>query len=236
MIKIKSENLKVKTCTKCSKTLLITEFYKTSNKCKECAKEEQRQRNKDNKAKQFARDTNKDSQVIVKICFGCNTKKPLGLFRINRSKCIDCEKEYGRNYNVENKDIREKWASENQDKIKKLKADWYQNNKPHIQEKYNARYHGDAEFKLKVTLKKRLLSYIKKERNTVSYLGTEISLIKQWLEYNFDDNMTWDNHGSYWDIDHVFPISLFDLSDANQVYVCFNWKNLMPLSSSQNSK
>ena len=29
-----------------------------------------------------------------------------------------------------------------------------------------------------------------------------------------------------WDIDHVIPINLWDLSDPAQVDMCFDWKNL----------
>ena len=33
-----------------------------------------------------------------KICGGCNEIKNNKMFRINRKKCIDCERSHGRNY------------------------------------------------------------------------------------------------------------------------------------------
>ena len=41
--------------------------------------------------------------------------------------------------------------------------------------------------------------------------------------------MTWENHGTYWDIDHVIPICKWDLNNQEEIDICFNWKNLSPL-------
>lgn len=73
-----------------------------------------------------------------------------------------------------------------------------------------------------------------KKDKTIEYLGEDIQLIKNWLEYNFDDKMTWNNHGEYWHIDHVIPVSKFNLKDEDDVYKCFNWKNLSPLTKEKN--
>lgn len=40
--------------------------------------------------------------------------------------------------------------------------------------------------------------------------------------------MTFDNYGSYWNVDHCIPISKFDLSDNNQLQLANDWKNLRP--------
>lgn len=46
--------------------------------------------------------------------------------------------------------------------------------------------------------------------------------------------MTWDNFGTVWHIDHVLPMSRFDLANQAQRAVCFGWTNLQPLRSSDN--
>lgn len=53
---------------------------------------------------------------------------------------------------------------------------------------------------------------IKKTRSGAEYLGTEVSLFMKWLEWNFDEDMNWANHGTYWHIDHTMPINSFDLN------------------------
>jgi hypothetical protein len=54
------------------------------------------------------------------------------------------------------------------------------------------------------------------------------------LEYQFDENMSWDNHGKYWSIDHVIPCASFDMSNIDEQKKCFHWSNLQPLSIKEN--
>ena len=35
-----------------------------------------------------------------------------------------------------------------------------------------------------------------------------------------------ENYGSIWEIDHCLPLSLFNLSDENELQKCFNWIKL----------
>lgn len=58
---------------------------------------------------------------------------------------------------------------------------------------------------------------------------------KKWIEYNFDKNMTWNNQGTYWDIDHVTPCDFYDLTLEKNIKYCFNWRNLRPLSKPDNN-
>jgi hypothetical protein len=65
-------------------------------------------------------------------------------------------------------------------------------------------------------------------------LGCNKDFLIKWLEYRFDNNMTWENYGIYWDIDHIIPISNFDFSDEKQIKICFHWTNLQPLNKKIN--
>jgi 5-methylcytosine-specific restriction endonuclease McrA len=46
--------------------------------------------------------------------------------------------------------------------------------------------------------------------------------------------MTWENQGTYWEIDHIKPIDLFDLNDENQLYEAFHYTNTQPLHWKEN--
>jgi hypothetical protein len=49
--------------------------------------------------------------------------------------------------------------------------------------------------------------------------------------------MSWDNYGKYgWEIDHIKPLSLYDLTDDNQLKEVCNYKNLQPLWAEDNLK
>jgi len=60
--------------------------------------------------------------------------------------------------------------------------------------------------------------------------------LREWIESKFTKSMTWKNYGKRWHLDHIFPISRFDLSDPEQVKVACNWQNLQPLLRKANAR
>lgn len=58
-------------------------------------------------------------------------------------------------------------------------------------------------------------------------LGCSIGAWKQHLEKQFTQDMTWDNHGSHWQIDHIIPKHKFDL--PKEINQCFHYTNTRPL-------
>ena len=59
-------------------------------------------------------------------------------------------------------------------------------------------------------------------------LGCSVDEFKLYLESKFKKNMTWDNYGK-WHIDHIKPISKFDLTIEEEQKKCFHFTNLQPL-------
>ena len=61
------------------------------------------------------------------------------------------------------------------------------------------------------------------------------------LEFEFDlisklkDRMTLDNYCE-WEIDHIKPISLFNLNNDKELFKCCNYNNLQPLWKKDNIK
>lgn len=229
-----SEEKLTKKCTKCEQTKNKDEFYIRGGKCKECVKAIQRDLNKKNKENNEKIKSDPKLKNEPKTCRKCGKEKTVGDFRKNRRECLDCEREFGRKYNKEHSDVREKWKSENKEHVVELEAKWYQKNKPQIREKYRKRYAEDELFKIQRILKRELLYRINKVTKSDDYIGTSFERIVDWLEYNFTDEMNWDNHGTCWDIDHVIPINKWDLNKPDQFEMCFNWKNLSPLECQDN--
>lgn len=46
--------------------------------------------------------------------------------------------------------------------------------------------------------------------------------------------MTWENYATNWHIDHIMPLSSFDLSRKDQVLIACNWTNMRPLLKKEN--
>ena len=69
----------------------------------------------------------------------------------------------------------------------------------------------------------------------MNYIGCNIQFLREWFEFNFTDEMSWGNYGSFWSIDHIIPVSKFDLIDETQKNKCWNWTNLVPVPVNYNS-
>jgi hypothetical protein len=105
---------------------------------------------------------------------------------------------------------------------------------------YNANKIKDSSYQLKYMIRSNLRSYLRKNINstkqnkTMNYIGCSLEFLKKWFEFNFDENMSFDNRGSYWHIDHIIPCSSFDLTNQEEIYKCYNWTNLRPLEKNEN--
>lgn len=172
----------------------------------------------------------------MKYCKYCLIEKVVDQFRKNRLKCKECEKKDGRDYrkSENGKDKSKKWIKDNKEIFKNLNSEWSRNNRNKINEKYNYKYYNDPIFKLKRLIRRRISLVINKDQSTDIYTGCSTNDLKEWLEFCFIDNFSFENHGKLWHIDHVIPIEKFDLNNYKEKELCFNWKNLMPFSCKKN--
>ena len=75
----------------------------------------------------------------------------------------------------------------------------------------------------------------KKSDSTMNLLGCTIQEAREYLEKQFKEGMTWENHGhETWHIDHIIPCASFDLTDPEQQKKCFHYTNLQPLWAKEN--
>jgi len=98
---------------------------------------------------------------------------------------------------------------------------------------------SDPQFKLKHILRLRLLDALKRDNITkrhsaLELLGCSVEQCKHHIEQQFRPEMNWNNHGSYWEIDHIIPCDSFDLTNIKQQKQCFYYTNLQPLTISEN--
>jgi len=74
---------------------------------------------------------------------------------------------------------------------------------------------------------------ISKSTTTVDLIGCSYAFLKEHIENKFRDGMAWNKLGSF-HIDHIRPLSSFDLTDPEQLKAAFNWTNLQPLTPEEN--
>lgn len=94
---------------------------------------------------------------------------------------------------------------------------------------------SNINYRLKKSLAARLRTVLVKNNSTMNYIGCNIQYLREWFEYNFTKDMTWDNYGKYWSIDHVIPVCKFDLTIEEMKMECWNWSNMVPVTIKYNS-
>jgi len=62
----------------------------------------------------------------------------------------------------------------------------------------------------------------------LTFIGCTPEELKKHLSDKFTDGMSYNNY-SQWEVDHIIPISNFDLHDIDEAKKCFNYENLQPL-------
>lgn len=104
------------------------------------------------------------------------------------------------------------------------------------------KYKNDMLFRLKKNLKNRFKEFLRnikggKKIKFSKMLGCEDYVFKGHIESNFSEFMNWDNYGNFgWHIDHIIPISFFDLKNEIHQKICNNYQNLRPLDAVLNLK
>lgn len=109
-------------------------------------------------------------------------------------------------------------------------------NSKYLREYNKARRQKDTNFKLLYNLRIRLRSALKqhaKHGSTINHLGCSIDEFKRHLESKFQSGMTWDNYGQ-WHLDHIKPLSSFNLQDVNEYIKAAHYSNIQPLWAEQN--
>jgi len=55
------------------------------------------------------------------------------------------------------------------------------------------------------------------------------------LESKFQEGMSWENYGKNgWHLDHIIPLSAFDLTDPEQLKIACHYTNIQPLWARDN--
>lgn len=170
------------------------------------------------------------------------------------NECKKCTKIIRKNYYLKNKEVIKKqktiYRNNNSAKIAdyykqnpektKLKQQRFKQLNPDYFRKYELeRRHKDIDFKILKRTRTRIYSALKgyrKSRTTLELLGCSIDELKSHLKSKFyknpktSENMSWGNYGQYgWHIDHIIPLTYFDLKDPEQLKKACHYTNLQPL-------
>jgi hypothetical protein len=176
----------------------------------------------------------------VKTCSKCSVEKPFEEFYQtksgHRSACRACCQIY-RDQNKAKK--KEHYLANKPAILLKVKA-YEESHKEELRE-YRRNYtkdrlKNDPTFKLAFAIRTRLRVALRrqyKSGSAVKDLGCSIEYLKAHLESQFKPGMSWENHGD-WHIDHIIPLSKFDLTNRQEFLKACHFTNLQPLWAIEN--
>jgi hypothetical protein len=215
--------METKICSKCKVEKSISEFYKYYSKsisklriqsrCKLCLSEDNKSFYANNvevfkiKKKEFYHENKESELARRKTHYINNHKRELNRMKEYREKNEEYFQEYRKKYQKN-----------------------YENN----------RYKNDPEYKLSKNIRRRVslflqLNNVSKTNKTFDIVGCTPQQLKEHIQLQFKDNMSWDNYGYYgWHIDHIIPLSSAKTKD--EIYTLCHYSNLQPLWGKENIK
>ena len=182
-----------------------------------------------------------DSIKIIE-CRKCSVKLTDENKVKNQKLCKACNSIVCKEYKQRNKELisnyNKKYKAEHKEEIDKYNHDYNKLNRDTIQKRHTAylrdKRQTDPNYKISVTCRNRIKKLVKGEHRTSTLIDCSKEFLMEWLKSNFTPEMTFENHGSYWHIDHVIPCKHFDLTNEAQLKMCFHWSNLQPLKATTN--
>ena len=134
------------------------------------------------------------------------------------------------------KDQRRKRYENNKDQELTYNRAYQEANKERLASQLSERIKNDPALHLRRIVSSAVWRALKKQGKvkggrTFTALPYSSQDLVEHLEKQFDEKMNWDNYGSYWDLDHIYPQSLlpYDSLDHPNFKKCWALDNLQPL-------
>ena len=204
-----------KTCSKCHACKPVALFRKKRNQCKACMTAQHREYRQENKEKIATQNREYRQEHREKI----NARQ--------------------RKYGQEHREKKREYYQENKEKIATQNREYGQENKETIAARKRKRYANDPAYAMSMRLRRRMASAVKaagldkKCDSSSELLGISPQGLKEWLEAQFTEGMTWENR-SDWHVDHIVPCDAFDMTVEQNQRICFWYKNLQPMWAEEN--
>lgn len=168
-------------------------------------------------------------------CKICQKFKDQKRYKKNSGEIKERVKQRRRDYPEKLKEEGQKYYRKNKTKLLKKSIEYRQRpeRKKRMSEIHQYRMKNDILYRLRRILRSRISkAFIRKTEKSRDILGCSIEEVRKHLENQFTAKMSWNNHGSYWEIDHIIPLA--SAKDQKKLRELCHYSNLQPLESSRN--
>jgi len=150
-----------------------------------------------------------------------------------RAFCKSCQTKKWQQYYENNKEYRLKKNNE-----------WRKNNNEYMRN-YTRKYQkekrdNDPSYRLRQNIGRAIRKCLEgaKNKSITKLLPYSIDELKQHLEKTFSSEMSWNNYGKVWEIDHIYPQSklIYETTEDENFLKCWRLTNLQALSITDNRK
>ena len=133
------------------------------------------------------------------------------------------------------------WRLANPEKSKLIQRKWARANRDKINAWAREKEATDPSYRILRRLRTRMICALHKQStgkqaSTESLVGCSALDLLKHLEAKFRDEMSWNNYGKLWEVDHIIPCSSYDLTVQKNCEECFHYSNLQPLLVHENRK
>jgi hypothetical protein len=227
-----NDGAQVKTCTKCGESKPFSEYYSQKDakygltpQCKKCMRR---------RTSAYRAENPEKVRAAISAWSMANPEKV---------------KAYGKAHYEANSELikgrSRQWREENPGKQEEQKAAFKEANPDKLREQAKRRAakrlatpKGKVENSVRSLIHKWIRRGTKGGRPTFSLLGYSSEDLKNHLERQFLDGMTWENYGPVWHIDHILPLASFsyETPDCDGFKAAWAITNLRPLWAKDNIK
>lgn len=218
----------LKFCSICNKYLPLSEFYAKQSACKECVKQRQREYNQKhrdyiNQRQQQYNNTHKEQAKQYRKEYKQRLNEQSRKYYITHSDKILEQK-------ATKKEQKAQYDREYYYTVKRPVRPVYKNLTP------SQRYYENQLSNCLSSGIRKALKQNKANQHWEDLVPYTLQELKEHLKRQFTSEMSWGNYGSYWEIDHIIPQNLFNLSNTHDFQICWSLMNLRPLEKSANRK
>lgn len=130
-----------------------------------------------------------------------------------------------------------KYEAKNKEKRKEYLKNYRRINRTKLAAYKLKRKQESVQYKIGCYLRTRIYQALQRNRSgsAIKDLGCTLPELKLYLESKWKPGMTWENHSPKgWHIDHIIPLSSFDLTSREQFLKACHYSNLQPLWADDN--